>query len=423
MPDLYIKNKKILFKRNIAKIVKESGELSTDDITGDISSFLDYYGLKDCPLELACRIVNIYYLKSEGILKYVKSTRWQNFEEGRYFKYVEYRKGNRSDSFSEEYFKLLHGDNWKVYFDKRVSDFAGKIYDPNYIMQKHNLSMEEAKEHIANFKKNKATCRENFLKKHGEKLGEQLFQKFQETSKHSRKKYIEKYGVEEGLEKWKSYVELKRKTSARSLEYWLERYGDPEEARQHQKNFHRENFNSSSVTFWMDRGMSESEAIQKVSDIFSKKRVHFGCASKESLKYFKPIYDYFTHIGKKVWLGIEGSQEKILYHRELKKAMFFDFCLEDEKVIIEFNGWKFHPNKEKLSEEEWNVWKCPEMDGSRQAGAEEVWKNDMDKRRLAEEKDYRYLVIWSDERKEKNIEIIRDFFQNIGIGLPENIFA
>ena len=38
------------------------------------------------------------------------------------------------------------------------------------------------------------------------------------------KKYVteceEKYGVEAGLEKWKSYVDLKRKTSARSLEYW-----------------------------------------------------------------------------------------------------------------------------------------------------------------------------------------------------------
>jgi len=423
MGKLFVKSKEIRHKRNVAKMVKESGGLCPEDIAGDISVFLNFYNLKDYPLDKVCRIVNLYYLKSETVFNYIKISGLDNFDEGRFLKYLEYRKENRSDCFSKKYFQLVHGDNWENYMKQRIDAFAGKIYDPSYIAKKHNLSLEDAERYIDNFKKSKATSKENFLKKHGDSLGEELFQKFQETSKHSRKKYIEKYGVEEGLEKWKNYVNLKRKTSPRSLEYWLEKYPDPEEAREYQKKFHRENFNSSSVAFWMNRGMTELEAIQKVSGIFAKKRVHFGSASKESLKYFKPLYDYLTHLGKKVWLGIEDSQEKIIYHQELKKAMFFDFCLEDEKLIIEFNGWKFHPDKEKLSEEEWNLWRCPEMEGSPAATADEVWRNDLEKQKLAEEKGYKYLVIWSNDSKEKNAQLIINFFEKNKITLPSLIFS
>jgi len=49
MGKLFVKSKEIRHKRNIAKIVKESGELYPEDITGDISSFLNFYNLKKIP--------------------------------------------------------------------------------------------------------------------------------------------------------------------------------------------------------------------------------------------------------------------------------------------------------------------------------------------------------------------------------------
>lgn len=427
MSKLYIKNKEVNFSRKIDKIIKDSGIISEADIVGNISKLYDIYHFdKNYSLKFVCQIININYLESKLIIKYVKKCGEDNFCYDRFKEYLIYRGTNPSDCTSEKYFKLVHGDDYLKFFKQKSTSGFAKIYDPNYIMSKHNLAYDQALEHIKQYKKNKATSKQNFVKKYGEEEGLKKFQQFQQTSKHTKDKYIKQYGKIEGIKKWKEYVKAKQITSPRTIEYWLSKYSDPEIAEAHRKEYHREHYNSSSVDFWVKRGMSVEQAVEKVKKIMLKKQVSFCNASKESLKYFQPLHDYLTSISKKVMMGVEGNEEMLIYSPEERRIKFYDFAIFPDKIIIEFHGYKFHPNPDKLSSGEWNAWKVGRLDRnfdiSNFLTADQAYAKDLAKKELAISKGFKYLIIWSNDKKEDNLNKIINFLKQNNIIINKNIF-
>lgn len=124
------------------------------------------------------------------------------------FEYVKYKRINPQDSKSEKYYKLLYGDNYLYFFNKRskISD----VYTIEFWVKK-GFSNDEALNQINNYKKNKATSKEGFIDRYGEKIGLEKYNKFQDTSKHTLNKYINEFGYEIGLKKWETYVNKKKK--------------------------------------------------------------------------------------------------------------------------------------------------------------------------------------------------------------------
>jgi polyhydroxyalkanoate synthesis regulator phasin len=358
-------------------------------------------------------------IKGHKLSSFIREVGSECFCPDRYLELFEYRKENKLDSNSDTFWKLKFGKSWKKHRDEAYKN-KPTHYNVDYVSEKLNLSKDEAIKYVEDFKKNKATSKENFLKKHGEKLGAEKFKKFQETSKHTKEKYVKQFGRLEGENKWDEYISVKKKTSKRSVEYWIEQGYDFEQAEELRKEFHRLNFNTSSVDYWVMKGISQEEAEKKVSEIFRKKTVKFGRASRESLCYFSDLKDFFEREKKEIRLGVKGNYELSIYDKVNKKMNFYDFSVPELKIIIEYHGERYHPNPERLSKKDWDNWKCYILNNKNNfktvvLTADEKYELDQQKKNTAIESGYDYLEIWSYDNKEYNWNKIKKFLKTKNI--------
>lgn len=75
--------------------------------------------------------------------------------------------------------------------------------------------------------------------------------------------------------------------------------------------------------------------------------IPFGHASRESLKYFIPLYKFLRRIGirrEDIYFGIGGNKEYFIYDTNLKKIKFYDFTIRSKKLMIEYDGVYWHKN-------------------------------------------------------------------------------
>jgi len=121
--------------------------------------------------------------------------------------------------------------------------------------------------------------------------------------------------------------------------------------------------------------------------------------SKESFKIFHDIEKNINEV------MFYGKNEKTLYNHKLKRVYFYDCMLPTNKIIIEYNGSHCHPNKSKLSKNEWDNWRNI-YDKTQNA---EIKHNiDLEKQLLAEELGYTYYIIWDTDNISIKIKTIID---------------
>jgi hypothetical protein len=116
-----------------------------------------------------------------------------------------------------------------------------------------------------------------------------------------------------------------------------------------------------------------------------------GRASKESLKLFLPIMENIRDLNLKVYVGHEQNREWYLCDKLNKCPRFYDFCIPELKLIIEYHGEKYHPNPQLLDEDKWQSWRTPYTGKT----ADEVHEIDQLKHTLALEHGFEYHVVWS----------------------------
>jgi len=88
-----------------------------------------------------------------------------------------------------------------------------------------------------------------------------------------------------------------------------------------------------------------------------------------------------------------GNEE--LFLRNENKILFFDFYVKGTKLIIEFNGSHVHPDKKKLTPEQWQKWKNPFT----KENADDCHIKDQKKINFAEKLGYKVIEIWDHELK------------------------
>ena len=127
------------------------------------------------------------------------------------------------------------------------------IYDPIYIAKRENISLEEANTFINNYKKNKATSKENFIKKHGEERGVELYNEWINKS----------LGKGHRLEgKYKSIF---------CKEFYIKNDYTEDEAIRLAKEAQYKN-SSLHIEYYLNRGYSIEEAKKKIKAIHDKKK-------------------------------------------------------------------------------------------------------------------------------------------------------
>jgi hypothetical protein len=232
-------------------------------------------------------------------------------------------------------------------------------------------------------------------------------EKLYEYQSSHRKKFID----------GKTEEEIKiydRENSSWRKEYWIKRGYTEEEAIDKISKI-----KSESSLFCKERyikeGYSEEESIRMSKEYWVKNCTNSNSTtSKESLNLFLPFIEKLEKLNNIcVYYGdIEnGKKEYFLY--DGSDYFFYDLTIlyNNIKLIIEYHGCSFHPNKEKLSKKEWKEWRQLFNENK---NADDVYSRDEYKRKLAIKNGFKYLTIWSDDNNDFNKTKIEEFLINVG---------
>ena len=335
-------------------------------------------------------------------------------------------------SSGKEYFSLLYGDK----FDDFWKEKNKKIVTPYQVEYWKNsgYTQSEATEKIKEYKKRKATNLENFIDSYGEEEGRKKYLSFCENSKHTKEKWMNKYG-ENWNGEWEKYVRSKDSTSfkwalgkcngdidsAKKLfderiksvkideEKKIRELGGVEEYKKYISKINTSkgrNFED----YLKKNGGDYKKAVREYTEVLKKRRVKFVSAYKISIYYFMPIYNYLTNfLENKVFLEIEESSPFFLYDKQKARSYCYDFCLmnTNTKLIIEFNGIKWHPKLDQYSIDEYK--KISSFLKSDEKILEK-YNYDRERKKIALDNGFNYLEIWDIDGPEENIGKIESFF-------------
>jgi len=280
----------------------------------------------------------------------------------------------------------------------------------------------------------------------------------------SLENYIKKFGIKIGTEKYNKNSNTQKIASKRSLNYWLKLFPDEVIAKQklneYQSNHIQKhlidksdeyinNYNKINspwnIEFYIKKGYSIQDGTEIISNI--KKDSSLFCiehylnrgyslkegkdqinkywiqycsqnlkqTSKQSLKQFKDILNYLFQYDDIMYIYYgdkdNNRKEYFLYDKKNKRYYFYDLTIlyNDIKLIIEYNGHRFHPNKEKLSNSEWNNWKCLFNEN---INANYKYEYDLCKKQLALDNGFKYLTIWDNDNLIDNNNKIKQFIDN-----------
>lgn len=150
----------------------------------------------------------------------------------------------------------------------------GAIYKEDYWVYLHGLSKGEAQVKIAQYKKDKVTSKEGFIKRHGKEKGLEVFSKFQETSGSS-------------AETKKNQGFNFREATPLCVEYWIKRGFSEQDSVEQVKSFQKENAGVNR-SVWLRKGHTEEEVDVILESIHVSKGGSYtveSVVSKEGISY------------------------------------------------------------------------------------------------------------------------------------------
>lgn len=198
------------------------------------------------------------------------------------------------------------------------------------------------------------------------------------------------------------------------IDYWLNKGYTHEQGIQLMKErFESRNLQTMKklVNSYIERGLSESEAIEKAHKDYKKrasktmqtriKNNSFGFqkASQMSLNFFKPLMEKLDQQGIEYYVGVEGNAEFFLASGT-EYFYSYDFCIPSQKLIIEFHGEHVHPNP-KLPKEQWDKW----FHCWNKKSADECREEDLKKIHLAESKGFKVIEVFESDAL-KSLDLI-----------------
>lgn len=351
-------------------------------------------------------------------------------------------------------------------------------YIEKYGVEEGTRRHVEIRRKIGLTSRNKNTI-EGFIKRYGRIEGTKRFEEFKNKSKHTKENFIKRHGKEKGPIIWQQYKETKSQISIRNKDYWIklgysskeakelvssiqqtcslksfiEKYGEEEGTNRYLKKNETHSHNISLSGFiekygdfegrkkfkeyCFNKGRTKKQLIEQHGEDYAiaicNSRAHtlknyikwygeenglikfsrrynnlpYG-SSKQADEFFEKLYNICL---------VHGLEEKDIYFsktsewflRNGEKLFWYDFTIPKLKIIIEFNGEHIHPNQN-WDEEIKKSWKHAYTKQS----FEEVQLYDTCKLKTAKDKGFDVYVIWSksnlDEEIIKMEERINDRF-------------
>lgn len=214
------------------------------------------------------------------------------------------------------------------------------------------LGVNKGKKKWKELSEKKASCNlAAKIDRYGKDAGEKLYQNHLGKVAHSEETFVSRHGKEIGLLKWKEYQEnspfYNKKQNKMCIEYWISKgVENPEDARQEFIKT-RPTF---SKQYCIDKyGVTEGmirwkEYCKKQCNSLSR-----GQASAESLENFYNKLIEHLPLGTNYYIGAYGKHEYFIMDSEYGYKLY-DFTIPSIGVIIEYHGSLWHYNKDKLME-------------------------------------------------------------------------
>jgi hypothetical protein len=211
----------------------------------------------------------------------------------------------------------------------------------------------------------------------------------------SNNPYSKEFWGKRGLTE-KQAKEKIRERIHNTAEFWIKRGLSAEDAKRAARKSAATNSLENKIEKWGDEAEKKYvEVREKLSKSWkpSNTKGQKFSSSKQANKFFKKIYKFCRRLGyirNDIVFKLNRGE---WFLRDSNSIFFYDFMLKPLKLIIEFNGEHVHPNKNKLSEEEWKKWrhaytkKC----------ADEIHENDLRKLTVAKILGYNVLEVWSQD--------------------------
>lgn len=133
-------------------------------------------------------------------------------------------------------------------------------------------------------------------------------------------------------------------------------------------------------------------------------RLNFIGATKESIVAFTDIIEALEKNSVDYYLGIEGSREYYIRDQKTGTGYFYDMCIYPLKIIIEYNGIKWHAKSP--NDKNW-------INPISKQTAKENFEYFEKKVKLAESNGFEVIIFWSDDMPEKRERQIKEIITKI----------
>lgn len=310
----------------------------------------------------------------------------------------EFKRAMCADCFLERYGRLPRGNG---NFSKDIQILL-------------NIDDEYFKKHTSRI----AVSRNNMIKKYGEVEGQKKWDSYVERQRYTnsfeykrekygwdkedfdyynemrsstKKNFCKRYGNEEGLKKWNSYVERQRYT--KSLERYIDELGEVDGKKKFDNINKRKKHN---LINYVNK-FGEVEGKKKFKKYLKNIKNNHLYSSKIANDFFDMIYNGDAHV-----YYSRLNKEFFKYSVEMKRGFFYDYVDTKRKKCIEFNGDVYHANPNLFQKTEKPLFWLKDFRTS-----EEIWEQDERKREVIRKHGYDVLVVWEYDFRRNPEEVIK----------------
>lgn len=259
------------------------------------------------------------------------------------------------------YWVEKHGD---IEGKKKYEEYRQMLKDKNsfeYMHAKKGMSREEYDAYNAN----RATTRENMIRRHGKV---------------------------EGTKRWNRYVERQRVAGV-TLQYFTDKYGQKEGSRIWRRLCNQKR---NTLEAFISRANGDKEEGKRRYEEYMQKRLQPGIGVSDMQLRFQSRLD--EELKNRGWNTQHAGSGKEVMLVESGINWLFDYTVVDLKAVIEFNGDYWHCNPQQYEPDFWH----PHM----QQSAQSIWDKDKNKLDAATRAGYHTKVVWESDWKEDADQVI-----------------
>ena len=229
-------------------------------------------------------------------------------------------------------------------------------------------------------------------------MTEKEWNEFNANRACTKKNFINRYGEELGLKKWKEYCDLEAYAGCK-LGYFIEKYGRDEGI----KKYNALNIQKTNSLEAFNRKYGEAEGKKKYDEFYANKPLKRYSAISQMM--FKQIQEKLGEFGNDAKYGDYEIVLEVKFDNDIPRITFPDYILGNK--IIEFNGDLWHMNPKMHSPTDELVLVDDYRSGIGNTAAD-IWKYDEMKLNGYKQLGYDVKVVWESEYHENPEKIIQE---------------